>query len=313
MRAPREGHHDRHVSAAARRCPGVHRLRIAPCRPVFVRGTRTERTMADLIRRVVAPWASSRLSPIRFDHGRALRHLPQARPRVLVVGAYLSEKPNLIDHLVRAFASSRHCAVTQRWAAIGRASTDPAVAAVTVEEVRTPTPKFALVNRLLEAGDFTNHDYLVVCDDDIRLPRDFVDRFIGWQQHCGFSLAQPARTWNSFVDHGFVRQSLRCKARETRFVEIGPLFCFDRAMASLALPFDPLSPMGWGYDLVWPALARAHGLTLGIVDDAAVEHCIRPQGAMYSRANEQEAMARFLARREHLTYADAIVVNRRYR
>jgi hypothetical protein len=264
-----------------------------------------------LVRRVFGPWVG-RFAWLRVDHARPLRHVPQGRPRVLVVGVYLADKPNLAAHLVSRFAASAHCEVTQRWVAIGPRSSDPAVAAVTVESIGSRVPKFELVNRHIGPEDVAAFDYIMVCDDDVSVSRDFVDRFIGWQQRCGFALAQPARTWNSFVDHRFVRQSLLCRARETRFVEIGPIFCFERALARVALPFDMTSAMGYGYDLVWPVLAHRHGLTLGIVDDAAVEHAIRDQATQYAKGPELQAMGAYLASREHLSFREAFVVRRRY-
>lgn len=264
------------------------------------------------VRRAFGPWVG-RSRVLGVDHGRPLRHRPQGRPRVLVVGVYLSGKANLVAPLVERLGSSQHCEVTQRWIALGERSTDPAVAALTVEAVSTPTPKFELINRHIGPADIAAFDYLLFSDDDVTVPRDFIDRFIGWQQFCGFALAQPARTWNSFVDHRFVRQRLWCRARETRFVEIGPIFCFDRAMARVALPFDLTSAMGYGYDLVWPVLAGRHRLTLGIVDDAAVEHAIRDQAAHYQKGPQFAAMGAYLDHQEHLTFRDAFVVRRRYR
>ena len=268
--------------------------------------------MVDIVRRLAGAWSDS-FGRMRAARDRPLPHLPQSRPSLLVVGAYLAERKNLIGHLVHTLASSRHCEVTQRWAAIGHAPPDAAVAAVTVEEVLSPIPKLTLINRLVGLADLERYDYIMVCDDDITLPRDFIDRFIGWQQHCGFALAQPARTWNSYVDHRFVRRRLHCKARETRFVEIGPVICFDRAMGRLLLPFDQASAMGWGYDLVWPVIAQKHGLRLGIVDDAAVEHRIRARGAFYPAGPELQSTQEFLATREHLCARDAFVVRKTYR
>jgi hypothetical protein len=238
---------------------------------------------------------------------------PRSRPKVLVLGVYMGDRDNLIDHVVPTLAASRHCQITQRWIAIGSLSKQPDVRAVTLAAVHERTPKFTLINRLVNKADIAEYDYIMVCDDDVTLPADFTDRFIGWQQRCDFALAQPARTWNSFVDHRFVRRSLWSKARETRFVEIGPIFCMSRAMAELIVPFDQTSEMGWGYDLVWPVIAKQHGLKLGIVDDAAVEHCIRARGALYKAIGETESMAALLPQREHLSAREAFVVLRRFR
>jgi hypothetical protein len=268
--------------------------------------------LTDVLRRIAGA-----LTPLDIRRGKLRKlgaHLtPQSRPKVLVLGVYMGDRNNLIDHLVPTLAASRHCEITQRWIAMGSMSKRPDVRAVTLVELHERTPKFTLINRLIGEADIAEYDYIMVCDDDVSLPADFTDRFIGWQQRCDFALAQPARTWNSYVDHGFVRRSLWSKARETRFVEIGPIFCMNRTMAKLLVPFDQTSAMGWGYDLVWPVIAKQHGLKLGIVDDAAIEHSIRARGALYQTGGEIESMAAMLAKREHLNARDAFVVLQRFR
>jgi hypothetical protein len=268
--------------------------------------------LTDVLRRIAGFFAPSDIG--RRKHRELSAHItPQSHPKLLVLGVYMGDRDNLVDHLVPTLAASRHCQITQRWIAIGSASEQSEVRAVTLDEVHERTPKFTLINRMISQADIAEHDYIMVCDDDVTLPPDFTDRFIGWQQHCDFALAQPARTWNSFVDHSFVRRSLWCKARETRFVEIGPVFCMSRAMAKLIVPFDETSAMGWGYDLVWPVIAKQHGLKLGIVDDAAIEHSIRARGALYQTGGEIESMAAMLSQRKHLNAHDAFVVLQRFR
>jgi hypothetical protein len=241
-------------------------------------------------------------------------HLPVGQPRVLVLGVYLADRKNTVAHLVDAFGASRHCRVEQHWVALGHTPPPAQVAAVTAQQERTPAPKFVLINRLLRAVDRDAFDYVIVCDDDIHLPDRFIDRFIGWQQHLGFSLAQPARTWDSDSDHHFVRRKLRVRsrARETRFVEIGPLFCMDRRFAPLLLPFDESSPMGWGYDYVWPVVARQHGLRMGIIDDVPMAHLLRKQGSLYDSSGQRELMRDYLARHEHLAANECFTVLRRH-
>jgi hypothetical protein len=276
-------------------------------------GFNEQAVLTDVVRRL-----ASVLAQLDFGRRKPPPELgeqitPRSRPKVLVVGVYMGDRHNLIDHLVPTLAASRHCQITQRWIAIGSISTRPDVAAVTLDQVHERTPKFTLVNRLISEADIAEHDYIMVCDDDVRLPADFTDRFIGWQLRCDFALAQPARTWNSYIDHSFVRRSMWSKARETRFVEIGPIFCMSQTMAKLLVPFDETSAMGWGYDLVWPVIAKRHGLKLGIVDDAAIDHSIRARGALYQTGGELESMAAMLSQREHLKARDAFVVLQRFR
>ena len=45
----------------------------------------------------------------------------------------------------------------------------------TVRVVHERTPKFRLLNELLDGGDLYSYDYLLVCDDDVRLPRNYLD------------------------------------------------------------------------------------------------------------------------------------------
>jgi hypothetical protein len=268
--------------------------------------------LTDVLRRIAGAFS---LIDVRRKNTRKIpsRITPLSRPKVLVLGVYMGDHLNLVDHLVPTLAASLYCKVAQRWLVIGTASTKSEVRAVTVGQVYGRTPKFKLINSLINEADIDDYDYFMVCDDDVRVPDDFTDRFIGWQQHCEFALAQPARTWNSYVDHSFVRRSLWSKARETRFVEIGPIFCMNRAMAKLIVPFDQTSAMGWGYDLVWPVIAKRHGLKLGIVDDAAIEHSIRARGALYKAIGETESMAAMLPQREHLNAREAFVVLKRFR
>jgi hypothetical protein len=236
-----------------------------------------------------------------------------AQTRVLVLGVYLADRANTIAHIVPALSSAKHCMVVQRWVAAGGPPPTEAVGSVTTRRMADRMPKFTLINSLLREGDQDGHDFIIVCDDDIKVPEGFVDRFIGWQQHCGFDLAQPARSWNSYVDHAFVRSEPFTRARETRFVEIGPVFCMSAAMSRVLMPFDETSPMGWGYDLVWPVLARARGLRLGIIDDVPIEHSLRRRGAAYAMASELETMEAYLDQHEHLAAEDCFAVLRRYR
>jgi hypothetical protein len=83
-------------------------------------------------------------------------------------------------------------------------------------------------------------------------------------------------------------------ARETAFVEIGPVTLLRARTFAALLPFPPLR-MGWGLDVRWAALAREHGWRLGVVDALPVLHAAAPAGSGYSRdAAVAEARA-FLA------------------
>jgi hypothetical protein len=190
-------------------------------------------------------------------------------------------------------------------------SDDAELARATIFHASEPTPKFALINRLIAGQDLDRFDHVIVVDDDIYVHSGFLQEFLACQQLFGFALAQPSRAWHSHFDHGFVLRRPWLAARETRFVECGPLVSFTRAAARLLIPFEAESEM-WGIDLVWPVAIRDAGLTMGIVDAVSVDHSLRGQGTTYDRSREWEAMQAFLAKTPHLPMSDAFTVLKRH-
>ena len=92
--------------------------------------------------------------------------------------------------------------------------------------------------------------------------------------------------------------------RETAFVEIGPVTAFARATFAVLLPFPQLR-MGWGLDLHWAALARAHGWRCGVIDAVSIRHRLAPAASAYSRAQAIAEARAFLAERPYLPAAEA--------
>ncbi len=237
-----------------------------------------------------------------------LTHLQQKK--ILVLGIYLANRPNCVSHLVSRFAESHHLNVTQHWVALNGTSDDPSVQAVTVLPNQQPSPKFSLLNTMLASVDLTNFDAILISDDDITVPEGFIDAYFAQQWQCGFALAQPSRAWHSFYDHKFTLRKPFYRARQTRFVEIGPIFSIMPAAFPLMLPFDETSPMGWGYDFVWPVKLAEQRLTLGIIDNVSVDHSHRGQGILYCRDKEISAMDKYLGENPHLTQKEATQVLR---
>lgn len=230
------------------------------------------------------------------------------RRKVLVAGVYLADRRNTVNHLVSAFSASRRFEVTQRWVAVAGEPPDATVAAVTVARRLAIAPKFTILNDVLARWGWRGFDFVLVCDDDIVLPRGFLDAFFSYQTRCDFALAQPARTRTSHADRKFVRAMRGVRARRTRFVEIGPLFSIRADLAARLLPFDEASPMGWGYDFVWPVIAESAGLHLGIVDATPVDHSLRGQASAYSSGEASRAMIAYLKNKPHLEKRDAFAV-----
>ena len=253
----------------------------------------------------------SRLTPARAIR-YAAAELPRGPLRVLVVGVYVANKPSTIEHLVARFAAPASVSVEQRWAAIRGGPPSAAVAAVTRQILPEYRPKWQILGDLI-GDDWQSFDYVIFCDDDITVGDEFLDRFLRHQQRFDFALAQPARTWRSYTDWPIVRRRLFTTARQTRFVEGGPLVSMRRDFLALALPFGEESPMGWGYDLVWPVTAQDHGLRLGIVDATPIDHSLRPRGALYAEREVLAQMSRYLSSRRHMQGPETFRVVTRYR
>ena len=220
--------------------------------------------------------------------------------RALVLGIYLADKPNTAEHVAATLARSHDLEVRQRWVALGGEPADGVLGSVTALTVTEPTPKYALLNRLLSEEDLASYEFVVITDDDIVLPAGFLDLFLGVQAGVGFDLAQPARTVNSYVDHPIVLQQRGVIARRTLFVEIGPVVSFGHEIFDLAFPFDETNPMGWGFENVWSYLLRERGKSEGIVDAVPVDHSIRQAVAHYKWADAVAARERYLAANPHV-------------
>ncbi|HEX6460180.1 MAG TPA: glycosyltransferase family 4 protein [Thermoleophilaceae bacterium] len=220
--------------------------------------------------------------------------------RVLVLGVYLADKPNTAEHVAATLARAGGVDVRQRWIALGEGPANGELRSVTAFTVTEPTPKYALLNRLLADENLADYDYVITTDDDIVLPAGFLELFLGVQARLGFQLAQPARTANSHVDLPIVIQQRGVLARLTLFVEIGPLVSFGRDIFDLVFPFDETNAMGWGFENVWSQLLSERGLAQGIVDAVPIDHSIRKPLAHYRWTDADADRARYLAQHPHL-------------
>jgi GT2 family glycosyltransferase/glycosyltransferase involved in cell wall biosynthesis len=234
------------------------------------------------------------------------------RPAVLVTGVYLANRLNCVASIVGNLAATASYRVVQRWAALGGVARDPQVRRVTTAFQMAWVPKFVLINELLADVKLSDFDYVIVADDDIILPDFFLDRFLCAQASLGFCLAQPARTAGSYADHAIAVQEQNTFARETQWVEVGPLVSIHRSVYELVMPFDLTSPMGWGYENIWAYNLWRHGRAMGIIDAFPVDHSVRGSGVNYNPAEAASAMGRMLAERAHLPLDACQRVLRRY-
>jgi hypothetical protein len=164
--------------------------------------------------------------------------------------------------------------------------------------------KFQNLNAVLEAAQLGPFDWLLVVDDDVTLPRRFLDRFVAICERFDLALAQPAQTLMSHAAWRVTRRRGGSFVRETRFVEIGPVTAFRSDAAIELVPFPDLR-FGWGLDLHWSALAAERGWRLGIVDALAVRHEQSPVASGYRRDDAIEEAQRFLTGRPFVHSGEA--------
>jgi GT2 family glycosyltransferase len=164
--------------------------------------------------------------------------------------------------------------------------------------------KFENLNGLLGAGGAGEHDWLLVIDDDVELPRGFLDRFVFLCERFSLQLAQPAHRLRSHAAWPQTRRHAGSVVRETAFVEIGPVTAFAKTTFATLLPFPQLR-MGWGLDAHWGALAREHGWRCGVTDAVAIGHRAAPAADAYSREEAIAEARAFLAGRPYVRAQEA--------
>jgi GT2 family glycosyltransferase len=231
------------------------------------------------------------------DAAAALRVRPVGRRgprrRVHVVGVVRPENARTVARLRRELGRSRH---------------DVAL------HLAPPAPgagKWANVNAALAAEPMGDADWLLLVDDDVVLPRGFLDRFLAVAEACGFELAQPAHAFASHAAWEVTRRRPGVLARRTRFVEIGPVTALSARAARELLPFPDLQ-MGWGLDARWSALATERGWAIGVVDATPVRH-LRPVAAAYPRDAAIAEAEAFLDGRAYVTRTQAGEILAEYR
>jgi hypothetical protein len=253
---------------------------------------RVERTLAD---------AGCALSRLLMLAGPRLDRLATRTPprRVLVVSVY--RPGSRLAGTIPRLRSDRH-EVT--YALGSTAAVDPALEPETVA-TDLAGGTFENVNHLLElAPPLEGFDRLIVSDDDIDLPRNFLDRFVAVCERLELDLAQPAQSMRSHAAWRVTRTRPFSLARRTNYVEIGPLTQFSRRAALELAPFPPLR-FGWGLDNHWGALARAHGWGLGVVDALPVRHEWQRVASTYTHEEAKAEARSFLTGRDFVTTAEA--------
>jgi hypothetical protein len=207
------------------------------------------------------------------------------RRRILALAVERADVPNLLGEARAELMRSRH---------------DVRFATTTAAD----RGRFENLNALLQDHPAKGHDWLLVIDDDVALPRGFLDEFVFLAERFQLRLAQPAHRARSHAAWQVTRRRPGVIARETAFVEIGPVVAFHYVTFDALLPFPALR-VGWGLDLHWSAVALQHGWRTGVIDATPIGHGLRLIAASYDRGAAVAEARRFLDGRPYIKAADA--------
>jgi len=264
---------------------------IAPDPATFLSGEHGSVVGPRLVARRTLADAGQQLAGALALHGPRLDRLAAAQPprRVLVLSVHRPR--SLLPAALVELESERH---------------DVRFSLGSMEDGELEGGKFENLNRLLERAEapVAEHDWVLVVDDDVALPRRFTDRFVALAEHLELDLAQPAQTMRSHAAWRVTRRQPWALARRTAYVEIGPVTGFGARAAAELLPFPPLR-FGWGLDNHWGALARERGWRLGVLDALAVRHETQRVATAYTHAEAIAEAREFLAGRSYVTAGEA--------
>lgn len=195
--------------------------------------------------------------------------------KVLVVGVQSPRRPGSLEKIFRAMASDKH--------------------QLTFDAKGVETfSKFENTNILLSRHDLQSFDWVIMTDDDIEIPENFIDVMLGLAEHASLKICGPAQREHSYWSHQITRRQKSVLLRETNFAEIGPVIAFRREVYDLVFPLPELK-YGWGVDIVWPVLARQEGWKVGIIDAVAIRH-VQPIGKTYNFLEAKDECEEYMGR-----------------
>ena len=160
------------------------------------------------------------------------------------------------------------------------------------------------LNAALAEHPAAGFDWLLLVDDDVRLPRGFLDAFLLCAERFGLRLAQPAHAFASHAAWEVTRRrpGLLARTGALRGDRAGHRRC--TATRSPRCSRSPTCEMGWGLDAHWSAVAAEHGWPIGIVDATPIRH-LRPVAGAYPRDAAIAEAEAFLDGRAYVTREQA--------
>ena len=224
--------------------------------------------------RFVDPFFSARLAMNRTSRGLATAMAGAPPLNLLIMAVKVPARARDLERLFRSMSSVHHRAEKR------------------IASLHEGKGKFQNINYALDEVDINQFDWLIVVDDDVALPPNFLDRFLYFAEKAELKVCQPAHKFRSYQSYAITQRRWNSLVRVTHYVESGPITAFRREMFPLVLPFPELR-WAWGDDLAWSEKAMSHGYRIGIIDGTPVSH-LRPVGDAYCGHEARKEAVTFL-------------------
>jgi hypothetical protein len=204
----------------------------------------------------------------------------QNDPPLVLLMVYRAKNVETVTALLRQVTSD---ADIRLWALDEVA---PELAAHTVGS--GPGSRFSNLNKLYAAHPIADGSWVVLADDDVLFVKGSLTRIISIMKEAGLSLAQPGQSILGWWTSSFNVARPFLVARDSNYVEQGPLLVLEPQFAKLILPLPDDNDMGWGIEAEWYRVKEGR-YRIGIIDECRVVHCARA-GVAYPSRPERRSM-----------------------
>jgi hypothetical protein len=173
-----------------------------------------------------------------------------------------------------------------------------------------PGVRFSHLNFLYKIRPVEQGSWLVIADDDIVFVKGDLFKTIGLMKDAGFSLAQPGQSLLGWWTNLFNVSRPFVIARDTNFVEQGPLVVADSSFLKLMLPLPEGADMGWGIEAEWNRIKEGR-FRIGIIDECRIVHW-RENAQSYPAGPEMEKLKERLTAAGISSFYQLLHVNMRW-
>jgi len=157
-----------------------------------------------------------------------------------------------------------------------------------------PGVRFSHLNRLYNEAPIREGSWVILADDDVFFSRGSLGKTINLMKRAGFSLAQPGQSAFGWWSSLFIVARPFHVARDTNYVEQGPLVIADPEFSKQIFPLPDDNDMGWGIEAEWFRLGEGR-FRAGIIDECHIVHWSR-SATSYTAEHEGERMQARLSR-----------------